>query len=313
MDKKLKAILEALAKAMKIPFAELETMAKEENEENFESKVTATLEKQFEDGKTHGIKDGKKGLKGEFGTFLKDKLGYTKNVDKFDDDFKGSLLDHAKELLKDELKAELAELEKNKGGNADEIKVLKKQIDTLKTEKATLEKTSLENEGKVKSEYDKKLRFATAESTLKSMLRELNANIPENNELASRKFEILKNQLEKVADLDFDDNDKKFYLLGSDGQRVRGKGSLPVVFDEWGKEQIELLYGFNKTQKKDGGATPPDKADGSDAEGFKSFKGTAPKTADEYQKIVSDHASYNATQRLEVMEYWEKQNPPPAQ
>lgn len=190
-------------------------------------------------------------------------------------------------------------------GDTDLVK-LRKENNDLKTQLAEKDR---EVEGKL-SAKDKEVARTKINldvvARAKDALTSLKAIVPADAKTAARKFERLKKAIEE-NNYEWSEKDKDYILVDEEGNPERGENKLPVKLTDWFQDTIAVDYGLRTVDEKDPGGLPDDKGG---SNGYEKYKGAAPKTEDEYLKIVSDF-TIPLDQRLEVDAAWQTANATP--
>lgn len=169
------------------------------------------------------------------------------------------------------------------------IKDLKKTFED-KITKLTAEKD--EEVTKAKSEATETSRQLKMEAIARKLLTDEGYMIPSEKEHADMKFELASSYLGKKGfKYEFDEKDNKFYRIGEDNVRVRGKGNKPVSYEDDLKQVYDVNYGKAPAKGK-GSAELPNNGGGSQSTGSYDFtKWTsktinAPTTVEEGVKLL---------------------------
>ncbi|MBC3785728.1 hypothetical protein [Spirosoma utsteinense] len=95
-----------------------------------------------------------------------------------------------------------------------------------------------------------------------------------------------------------------------DGKRVENDKLFPLSEEDFFKSLVQGAYTTKVSDQKDGTGLPLTGGQGGQQggqAGFTKFKGEAPKTLEEYNKILDDRETYDFAARQEVKAYWEQQ------
>lgn len=99
-----------------------------------------------------------------------------------------------------------------------------------------------------------------------------------------------------------------------DGKRLEDpKTLLPLTEGDLLKGAVEQHYTVKVSDQRTApGAKPPGNPAGPQTVEMAHYKGILPKTQDEYEAIAMDYRSHSADARIEVADYWDKQQEKPA-
>ena len=185
-------------------------------------------------------------------------------------------------------KADQAEIDKL-------IKTHKKEIERLTQEHAD---KLAEVEAKGKSDLEKVNRA----SLIKDYLKEGGFAVPKDAAQAALKMKFALGDIEGTPWV-WDESVKDYVKADEDGNPIREKNKL-VTLKDTSLGVFEVSHGRTASSPKDGGQIQqPEPGQGGGSFEFKTYKGSIPKTADEYNKLLLDPVRPHP-EKLELKEYW---------
>lgn len=140
---------------------------------------------------------------------------------------------------------------------ADESKTIKELKKAHEAEIAKITAEKDEEVTKAKSEAESTSKQIKMEAVARKLLSEDGYTVPTDKTQAEMKFDLAKGYLErKKYNYEFDEKDNKFYRIGEDNVRVRGKGNKPVSYEDDLREVYEVNYGKTPAKGKGSAELP---------------------------------------------------------
>ncbi len=219
------------------------------------------------DSYKEGLTDGTKKAKATVIKSLKKEL----EIDITDVDKIEKIGEVIKPLVTEKFKSE----SQNPADESETIKNLKSTYEA-KINKLTAEKD--EEVTKAKSEATETAKQLKMDAIARKLLTDEGYMLPQDKNAADMKFELANAYLNRKGyKYEYDEKENKFYRIGEDNVRVRGKGNKAVTFEDDLKEVYDVNYGKAPAKAKSS-AELPNNGGGSQANGSFDFTKWASKT-----------------------------------
>lgn len=175
-----------------------------------------------------------------------------------------------------------------------------RQLETsLQTKEAEFQKSLDQARAEARAEVD----LANLKARAVQARTEFGAVIPEDPKIAAAMERIYMEQLSGVTTKAVDGKTEYW----KDGKRIENDKLFPVSEQDFFKGLVENAYTTKVSEQKTGTGIKPGEGQQQAAGGFKHFKGTVPKTQEEYDAIVTDRTAYSVDERQEIVTFWNSQ------
>jgi len=281
----------ALATTLGKPASEIETMLAGDTPTDVDKLVTERI-------KTVR-KEGKDGGKGELQKIANRKAKELFGTETTDVDTIEGLLDAVKTGYKPA--ADPASLTEEQVKTHPAFRDLEKSLQTKETEhQKALETARAEGEAKA-------TRYQLTAKAIKA-LSDFGAVISEDPKIAAVQERMFLEQLEGVSQKEVEGKPE----FWKDGKRIENDKLFPVAESDFFKGLVEKTYTTKVSDQRNSPGLPPNAGGNPGGNGggaFTHFKGTPPKTQDEYNAILRDRDANSYEAREEVSKFWADAQP----